>query len=386
MNTTVNLFKRVQTATGLRCCPVVESANGRIKPHAVMVDGIEEKHLEGAYYISWYEGRRVKRLSVGPDPIEAKNRRDRKAAELQALAKGVAVVTEKSRNGHRSIQTAIAEFLEGVKLQVRGNTKKPKTFAAYDTSLRYFAESCSKLYLEDLDRRDLQKFAAYLHEEKELHARTCWNKFANVMSFLKAQKISGLAEKGDWPTYTEEVPEIYEQEDLDALFKACDDEERLWFEFFLYTGMREQEVMHCYWRDVNFKASTVKVTHKPDRGWTPKAYKERTIPIPDSLISRLKARKARVNGSCELIFPTKGCNPKLDFLDCLKAVAERAGLDPRDFWLHKFRATFATRLLRALNGDFASGQKVLGHSDVESTMRYWRPADNPAIREAVNRI
>ena len=35
--------------------------------------------------------------------------------------------------------------------------------------------------------------------------------------------------------------------------------------------------------------------------------------------------------------------PKLDFLDCLKAVAERAKLDSDGFWLHKFRATFATR-------------------------------------------
>jgi hypothetical protein len=41
------------------------------------------------------------------------------------------------------------------------------------------------------------------------------------------------------------------------------------------TGMREQEVMYTYWSDVNFVASTVRVTQKPDRGWTPKAYKER---------------------------------------------------------------------------------------------------------------
>ena len=28
--------------------------------------------------------------------------------------------------------------------------------------------------------------------------------------------------------------------------------ERLWFEFFLMTGMREQEVMYTYWADINF--------------------------------------------------------------------------------------------------------------------------------------
>jgi hypothetical protein len=45
--------------------------------------------------------------------------------------------------------------------------------------------------------------------------------------------------------------------------------------------------------------------------------------------------------TCPLVFPTAVCNPKLDFLDCLKAAAERAKLDKGNFWLHKFRATFA---------------------------------------------
>ena len=56
----------------------------------------------------------------------------------------------------------------------------------------------------------------------------------------------------------------------------------------------------------------------------------------------LKAWKAKSDKACSLVFPTAGCNPKLDFLDSLKAAAERAKVDKEDFWLHKFRATFAT--------------------------------------------
>ena len=83
--------------------------------------------------------------------------------------------------------------------------------------------------------------------------------------------------------------------------------------------MREQEVMYTYWLDVNFAASTVRVSHKPDRGWTPKAYKEREIPIPAKLARKLKESKAKSDKTCRLVFPTSGCKPKLDFLDCLKA-------------------------------------------------------------------
>jgi integrase/recombinase XerD len=54
------------------------------------------------------------------------------------------------------------------------------------------------------------------------------------------------------------------------------------------TGMREQEVMHACWKDIKFADSIVRVSHKPERGWTPKAYKEREIPIPAKLTASLK--------------------------------------------------------------------------------------------------
>jgi integrase/recombinase XerD len=375
----VNLTKRVQTAAGMRYLPVAVSANGRVKPDVVLVNGHEERHPEGAYYLEWRENGKRVRLSVGKDAQDAADRRQRKVAELDALHNGVAVIPENG-NGHRSLAVAVAEFVEETRL-----TKKPKTRAAYSTALNYFTESCPKLYLHDIERRDLLKFIAFLRERKSQSPRSIYNKFENVMSFLKAQGIRDLVGKNDRPRYTEEEPEIYDQAELDKLFSACDAEERLWYEFFLMTGMREQEVMYVYWSDINFSDATVRVSHKPDRGWTPKAYKEREIPIAAKLVVALKTHKARADKGCKLVFPTTGCNPKLDFLDCLKAVAERAGLDKSNFWLHKFRATFATRCLWA-GVDLRTVQQWLGHSDMESTMRYLKPARSKEVRDKVNEI
>jgi integrase/recombinase XerD len=201
--------------------------------------------------------------------------------------------------------------------------------------------------------------------------------------FLKAQGIRGLIGKNDWPRFVEEEPEIYEREELETLFAACDAEERLWYEFFLMTGMREQEVMHTYWSDVNLNHATVRVTHKPDRAWTPKMYKEREIPIPEKLVKSLKAWKAPSDKTCGLVFPTSGCSVKMDFLDCLKAVAERAEFDADNFWLHKFRATFATTLLQS-GVDVRTVQAW--HSDLESTLRYLRPARNSAVAAKINGV
>ncbi len=379
MNRQVNLTKRVRTSEGLRYCPVVLSANGRVKPDAVLVNGKPERHTEGAYYLEWSEGPKRVRLSVGKDPADASARRQRKEAELNALNNGVSVVPD-GQDGDISVAAAVADFLDETKL-----TKKPKTLAAYSTALAYFTESCHKLNLQDIDRRDMLKFHAFLRDEKEQAPRSCWNKFATVMSFLKTQGIRDLVSKNDWPRFTEEEPEIYEQEELDRLFANCDPEERLWYEFFLMTGMREQEVMYTYWSDLNLAASTVRVSHKPDRNWTPKAYKEREIPIPTRLVKSLKMWKAKADKNCNLVFPTAGCNPKLNFLDDLKAVAERAKLDKDNFWLHKFRATFATWSLWA-GVDLRTVQQWLGHSDMESTMRYLKPSRSQHVRDKVNEI
>jgi integrase/recombinase XerD len=380
MNREVNVTKRIQTSKGQRYCPVVLSANGRIKPDAVLVNGTPERHTEGAYYLEWREGAKRVRLSVGKDAADASARRMRKEAELNAVNNGAVIIPENGNNGHRSLSAAIAEWLAEIKL-----TKKPKTLAAYSNGLEYFAESCHKQYVEDVERHDLLAFHAYLRDEKNLAPQTCHNRFRYAVSFLKWCGIRGLAKKDDWPSFTEEEPEVYEKEELSKLFAKCDAEERLHYEFFLMTGMRDQEVMYCYWSDVNLSAATVRVTHKPDRGWTPKAYKEREIPIPAKLVKSLKAWKKKSDKACSLVFPTSGCNPDTHFLERLKAIAERAGLNADCFWLHKFRATFATWSLWA-GVDLRTVQERLGHKDMESTMRYLKPSRSQQARAKVNEI
>jgi integrase/recombinase XerD len=238
MNLRVNLTKRITTPEGFRYAPVVMSGNGRVKPGAVIVNSEEEKHPEGAYYIEWYEGTKRKRKSVGTDPANAFARKLRKETKLKAASQGITVETESSADSGRSLVATVASFLEETKL-----TKKPKTYAAYFKTLAYFQESCKKTYLEDIDRKDMLQFALFLHE-KGLSPRSCWNKFNVTLLFLKSQGIRGIVNKNDWPKFVEEEPEIYEKEDSEKLFAASTSDERLLFQFYQQTGMREQEVIY----------------------------------------------------------------------------------------------------------------------------------------------
>lgn len=128
---------------------------------------------------------------------------------------------------------------------------------------------------------------------------------------------------------------------------SCDEEERVYFKFFLMTGMREQEVIYTFWENINVKQGVVTVTAKPGHGFSPKDYEEREIPIPDELVALLSEWKRKHEHGSPFIFPTRNGAAKFDFLDICERIGKRAKLNPDEFWLHKFRATFATMHLRA---------------------------------------
>jgi len=77
---------------------------------------------------------------------------------------------------------------------------------------------------------------------------------------------------------------------------------------------------------VNFVAKTFSVTEKLDLAFTPKDKEEGDIPIPDSLVDTLRARRAKYPNT-RLIFPNDGGKPNGHFLRTLKSLALRAGIN-----------------------------------------------------------
>ena len=381
MNIRVNLTKRVNTSEGMRYCPALVAANGRIKPDWVFLDGKEVRHPEGAYYIDYTDGngKRI-RSSVGKSASEAQAVRLRKEAELRALAQGLNVISEdeEAEKNKRPILDAIEQFLSEVAL-----TKEPKTHQGYEIALRYFQESCVKRNLEDIERIDLLKFTAFLKRDKKLSPRTVHNKFACLLTFLSTNGLPKLIGKNDRPRFVSEEVEIYEQGELDRLFSVCTPYHATLYKFLLMTGLREQEAMYCAWNDVNLDVSTINMRWKSQYGFEPKAYREREVPIPTKLVEILREfRPKNVKGSA-LVFCTASGRPDTHMLRALKRNATHAGLDPSRYWLHKFRATFATMHLAA-GVDLRTVQAWLGHTNLESTIRYLKPARGEAVREKVN--
>ena len=382
MNVTVNLTKRVKTNEGSwRYYPVVMAGNGRVKPDWVRVDGKECRIAQGVYCLDYTTdaGKRV-RTPVSPVAIEAQAARFRKEAELRALAQGLNVTSDDGETGieKRSISLAVAEFLEDVKL-----TKEHKTYTGYEIALGYFQESCAKVNLESIDRKDILKFLAFLKKNKKQSPRSVHNKFACLQTFLSQNGISKLIDKKDRPKFVSQEVEIFENGELENLCKVCSPYHQTLYQFLLMTGLREQEAMYCVWNDVNLDASTINMRWKPQYDFAPKGYREREVPIPTKLVEILREFKPKDAKGDSLVFCTATGRPDIHMIRALKRNAAKAGLDRNRYWLHKFRATFATRHLTA-GVDLRTVQAWLGHTNLESTIRYLKPARGEAVRDKVN--
>jgi len=393
----VNILKYVKVAGKWRFA-TAQTQNNKFKQNWVLVDGEPEHHPEGTYYIEWYQAGKRRRQSV-KDPTEILQRARRKAVELDATKSGLQIVDGDPDDQHLLLADAVAAYLK----EIEPPQREPTTYSAYKLALEGFMTSCSKTYIQDVEREDV---LAYIRNLYKLGCgpRTAYNRAATVVQLLKSQGMQGLLKRRDWPKFVDPMRPIYQAEELNALFAACRDSERVLFLFYLLTGMRKKEVRYCTWRDVDFQNHVVRVTAKPQWGFKPKNKEEREIPIPAALLTELKAHKERqsaAQNSSNLVFPTATGEPDRKHELKLKRIAYRAGLNCgrctsrhgntcskggycSNWFLHKFRHTFATQNLQDHVCDIRTLQQWLGHNDLASTMVYLKAVRSKDVVERIN--
>lgn len=84
----------------------------------------------------------------------------------------------------------------------------------------------------------IRHFRDWLHN-KGYDPRTQHNRVLTVLSLLKENKIqTGFSLMRDLPTYEEDPPVPFSEQDLKKLFAVMDDEDTARYKFFLGTGHR----------------------------------------------------------------------------------------------------------------------------------------------------
>ena len=204
------------------------------------------------------------------------------------------------------------------------------------------------------------------------------------------------------PKYEEGLPTVYEPGQYKALLAAADPYMRICILLALKCGLRDQELRHLEFRDLNLVNNTLLVRGKPEWGFRVKDSEQRELPLPDDLVVELRAWQEGHAGKT-LVLGTENDRPNSMLLESLKQLADAAGLscgrcdgcarlkEPgyrggcMEFTLHRFRRTCLTSLLRS-GVDVRTVQRLAGHSDLESTLRYLRPASGPELQGKINAV
>lgn len=176
-------------------------------------------------------------------------------------------------------------------------------------------------------------------------------------------------------------PEFYTIEELKKIFaQEMGLAYRNFFLGLLYSGMRFAEAANLIWDNVDFQKRLIYV--RPQVGHNLKTENaERAIPMTGELLILLdtiyKTKKS------EFVFVTSAGTQirERKALKVCKEVAIKSGVNSRAF-LHKFRATYATLLVRN-KVSLESIKELLGHSSVTMTERAYANNDSAGLHTEV---
>ncbi|MBZ5644334.1 MAG: site-specific integrase [Acidobacteriia bacterium] len=358
------------------------------------VERARREGLKGTFWIKWKNGTSQKWDGPHKDEWAAKAAKARRERELKQIALGLPVADSGKRI---TLSEAIARFLE-VK---RTESQDGRSADRWKWELELFQQVSGKTYVDEILKEDSYKYWRHFQDRKR-EPRTIYNRLCSINRFLSDSICNVAADRRlsvkEMPSYDESAVDYYSQEDLKRLFAACTAEERLAYQFFLYSGCREREVMFATWRDVDFDGCTFTIQAKQigHHKFSTKNNKPRIVPIPSVLVEALRTYKL-INSDRQLIFVNRENGPEGHFLYKLKQIASRAQLNcghcvtgSYDEWgnltpgtekyckngpycsqwtLHRFRRTWATWHLQ--NGvPITDVQEWIGHSDQTTLRRY----------------
>ncbi|MGC1780972.1 MAG: site-specific integrase [Acidobacteriaceae bacterium] len=389
-NRAVTLVRNCKTDEGWRRYPVVIAKNGRVKPHTVLVDGMETRYPLGTYQIRRYNGKAPQYESVGTDAARAWTALQRavKVTEVKhaAAEAGIQIVPEEGRT-----QLAIA-FKKFHTMTVDHGSLVAADH--YERAVESFLQHSGLVYADDLAADHVTRWIGWMRKQGYAD-RTIFNSYCNLRAFFLHLKMKDRLPRA--PRYEEQLPEVYTEQEIQAFFAAVakDPYHTVIYSIALMCGLREQELMHIEWQDVDWQQRTLRIRAKAQWDFKVKDSEERDVPIPAPLIEILTAwHKERPKH--KLITGTKGDKPNRKLLRMLKRIVYAAKLncgacdgcrgkhhECHHWWLHKFRATYITRLHRG-GLDLRTVMSLSGHSDLESVMRYLRPAEGMALQSTID--
>ena len=288
-------------------------------------------------------------------------------------------------------------------IKVRHYSRKTlKTYANWSRNFQRFLENKRP---EELSTVDVKEYLTYLAVKCNVAASTQNQAFNSLLFFFRNGLKREFGELRDVPRAKKSlyIPAVLSREEIDAILEQLSYPNNLVVKMLFGCGLRLFEGLQLRVRDFNFDAGVLTVHGK--------GKKDRTVPLPESIIPELKSQlkvvgdlhdqdlaagydgvflddaveKKYPHAPKEFIhqwfFPQRSMTVtakggerrryhlhESDFQDALYHAVRRAKI-PKKVTSHIFRHSFATHLLQA-GYDIRVIQTLLGHSSLKTTMIY----------------
>jgi integrase len=141
----------------------------------------------------------------------------------------------------------------------------------------------------------------------------------------------------------------------------------------LRTGLRYANIEGLRWDQIDLRKKLIRI----DPGEM-KAREGLVIPITEEVAGFLRALKKNTEGLTVLRLPSYS-----DVRRALRLAAKRAGIAP--LRPHDLRATFITTCRKA-GADIEAVAGLVGHRDIQTTLRYYRKISQEDLRKAVEKL
>lgn len=247
----------------------------------------------------------------------------------------------------------------------------------------YVTHFCLGLDLALVNTPKFLSEVAIRSKDSGLALNTIGNYTAGIKKFLRYMELFHNVESFDLDKIKCKRPAarevaFLEKEEIEKLrgvgmHNLSDLLDRTLLEFYLNTGCRVSEGVALDWQDIDFKKGEARVIGKGN--------KPRIVWLGDSAYWLQRYLSERKNTDRPLFMTQYGtrlkrCNVHIR----VRKLGRKAQLS-RSIHPHILRATFCTYLIRS-GVDPKTAQKLMGHEDLETTLRYYYAVTEDTMKEA----
>lgn len=244
--------------------------------------------------------------------------------------------------------------------------KSSKTIAQYARSAQKLSDFLNKDYVE-MTAYDIRYFLA-CEKQRGIANTTLENYRSQFSAFFHWMSLEDIIPKNIMELINVikcpvEIKKPFSEVEIDALRSACENErERALIEFLLSSGVRVEELSEMEIDDIDLARMSVEVKHG-------KGNKSRVTYMSSICSSHMRAYLNGRKDDKTSLFLNKNKGKLLPggIRYVLNTIADRAGVE--NTHPHRFRRTFATNLA-ARGMDIQEIQRLMGHSKIDTTMRY----------------